>query len=108
MQGFWLGPFFIYTWGLTAAIGIIAAVWLASRRVARQTKISENQFWNLAILLVITAFVGARVLCVLEDWNYFFNRSAGDFPLMGRRIFFFWRRGRSHLGRLLLEPEKQS
>jgi len=90
MQGFYLGPFYLYTWGLTAAAGVLAVVWLASRQLARQTKISENQFWNLAILLIIAAFVGARASTVLETWSYY----SAD-PLA---IFRLWEGGFSFFG----------
>jgi len=90
MQGFQLGPLYIYTWGLTAAIGVLAAVWLASRKLARQTKISENQFWNLAILLVAAAFIGARISAVFEYFRYY----SADPPA----VFRLWEGGFSFFG----------
>jgi len=89
MQGFYLGPFFLYTWGLTVAIGVLAAVWLASRQLAKQNKISENQFWNLTILLVIAAFIGARVSAAFEYWSYFSTDPLAVFrPWEGGFSFF--------------------
>ncbi|MFH1182687.1 MAG: prolipoprotein diacylglyceryl transferase, partial [Candidatus Moraniibacteriota bacterium] len=94
-EGFFLGPIYVYTWGLTAAIGVIVSVLMAERKIvsgqwsaclpalrqrlrqgepARQVvskKISENKFWNLTILLVITVFLGARIFYILETWNYY-------------------------------------
>jgi prolipoprotein diacylglyceryl transferase len=89
MQGFYLGPFYLYTWGLTAAIGVLAAVWLVGRKLTRKAKITENQFWNLAILLVIAAFAGARISAVLEYWNYYSTDSWAVFRLWEGGFSFF-------------------
>jgi prolipoprotein diacylglyceryltransferase len=89
MQGFQLGPFFIYTWGLTAAIGVLAAVWLAARKFSAKSRITENQFWNLAILLVIAAFVGARISAILEYWSYFSTDPWATFRLWEGGFSFF-------------------
>lgn len=76
MEGFHVGPFYFYTWGLTAAAGVFMAIWMALRKIKSQkpkTKnwISENQFWNLAILLVASVFLGSRVLYIFEAWDYY-------------------------------------
>lgn len=101
-EGFQLGPVYIYTWGLTTAIGVLIAIWMAKNRVITNQRaachagrqvgsgMSENKFWNLAIILVISVFLGARLSYILETWNYY----ATD-PLAALR---FWKGGFSFFG----------
>jgi|GEM_PF-236972 len=76
-EGFFLGPFYFYTWGLMAAIGILAAAKSAKQKfagkiqLAEKTGFSENQLWFLTIILTLSVFLGARVLYIFENWSYY-------------------------------------
>jgi len=104
MEGFYLGPLYIYTWGLTAATGVMVAVFMAVRKVLkvkrpvpgrvtsselRVTKIAESQFWNLAIVLVLATFLGARISYILETWSYYSADPAAVFRLWEGGFSFF-------------------
>lgn len=89
MDGFYLGPLYIYTWGLTAAIGVIVAVFMAEKKVVSR-EIAEDKFWNLAIILSISVFLGARIQYILETWVYY----STDFLA----IFRIWEGGFSFFG----------
>ena len=79
LEGFNIGPIYVYTWGLTAAIGVLTAIFLALRKTNNlqvavgnsQKKISEEQFWTLSIVLTLSIFIGARILYIFETWNYY-------------------------------------
>ena len=68
LEGFYLGPFYVYTWGLLAAMGVLVAVKMAARKNENFRKnlfskgkkekseekfLSANQFWNFSFWLVI-------------------------------------------------------
>ena len=57
---------FELTWhGLFTALGIALGVWL-SVRLARRTRISEDDAMSIAVVSVLSGIVGARLLWVLE------------------------------------------
>lgn len=89
LEGFYLGPLYIYTWGITTALGVLAGILVAQRNISKKS-ISENSFWNFSILLVIAIFLGARLSYILETWSYY----AIDFT----RIFQVWNGGFSFFG----------
>ena len=96
LEGFYLGPAYIYTWGLTAAIGVLVAIWMVEKKVVSgqwsvvSRMITEDKFWSLAILLIISIFLGARVSYILETWSYY----TAD-PLAALRL---WEGGFSFFG----------
>jgi len=88
-EGWQTGPVFIHSWGLMAALGVAAAVWLASRK-REKMGIEENDFWKLAVVMVVSVFLGARILYVIEMWEFynsdifsFFKVWEGGFSLFG-------------------------
>jgi len=110
MDGFYLGPLYVYTWGLTAAIGIAVALATAAKKISgikssgvgssfepkstnsgsSEGNLLESRFWNLTILLVISIFFGARLLYIFENWDYY----SAD-PLA---VFRLWQGGFSFFG----------
>jgi len=59
-----LGPLTIHSYGLMLAIGALSGVWLTVR-IARRVAIAPETIVDLAIVLVVTGVVGARVAYVL-------------------------------------------
>lgn len=85
-----LGPFRIYMWGLAVAIGIATALYVAERR-AKKTGLDAARLTDLAIWIVVAAFIGARLFHVFfYDWRYFLAS-----PL---DIFKIWQGGLSLFG----------
>jgi phosphatidylglycerol:prolipoprotein diacylglycerol transferase len=89
LEGFYLGPVYVYVWGLTAAIGVLAAVLMAEKKVVSKNTL-KNKFWNLAILLILAVFLGARIFYILETSNYYLA-----YPLA---ILKLWEGGFSFFG----------
>lgn len=56
-----IGPLHIQVWGLLVATGIIAAV-LLGRKVAKRRGLDPEVFTDFASLILVAAFVGARLL----------------------------------------------
>lgn len=88
LEGFHLGPFYIYTWGLTAALGVLLAIFLASKKIARYS-LSENLFWNFSILLTLSVFLGARISYILETWSYYASDPAQIYQIWNGGFSFF-------------------
>jgi phosphatidylglycerol:prolipoprotein diacylglycerol transferase len=65
-----LGPFTIYSYGLMFAIAILTSSYLASREAAK-AGISAETIYDLTFWVVITGVIGARILYVLLNWDYF-------------------------------------
>ena len=67
-QIFHIGRFFLPTYGLLVATGVLLGLWISVRNSARQG-IDPEKAWNLGILVVLCGIVGAKVLYVVYDWN---------------------------------------
>jgi phosphatidylglycerol---prolipoprotein diacylglyceryl transferase len=67
-QLFHVGRFFLPTYGLLVATGVLIGLWISVRNAARQG-IDPEKAWNLGILVVLCGIVGAKVLYVAYDWN---------------------------------------
>ncbi|HVJ08895.1 MAG TPA: prolipoprotein diacylglyceryl transferase family protein [Acidisarcina sp.] len=67
---FQFGPIAVPTFGIFAAIAVLAAMFL-SVRLARVLQINANEIWNLGVTMVFSGLVGSRVLLVLLNWRDF-------------------------------------
>src|SRR5246127_2510588 len=67
-QLFHIGRFFLPTYGLLVATGVLLGLWVSVRNAVRQG-IDPEKAWNFGILVVLCGIVGAKVLYVIYDWN---------------------------------------
>jgi phosphatidylglycerol:prolipoprotein diacylglycerol transferase len=67
-QLFHYGHFFLPTYGLLVATGVLLGLWISVRNSERQG-IDPDKAWNLGILVVLCGIVGAKILYVIYDWN---------------------------------------
>ena len=103
---FRLGSFVLAWHGLLTAIGVAVGVWVGAR-FARRRGISEDEIYNIAVVLVIGGIIGARGLFVLEHLKDFIDRpqdiprvDAGGISIYGALIggtfatlaYTLWRR----------------
>ena len=72
-------------YGLMIALGVVAAVWLAGRRLAEAGAGTREDFGAIAIWAVPAGVVGARLYHVITDWSTFH----GDYA----RMFAIWQGG---------------
>ena len=64
------GPVSIPTYGVFAAVALIAGLALAVRTAAR-LRVSPEAMWNLGLIAVFTAVLGSKLLMVAGHWHDF-------------------------------------
>ncbi len=69
---FTLGPVSLPTYGVFAAIALIAGLALAMRTAAR-LRIAPDVVWNLGMIAVFTAVLGSKLLLVAGHWHDFLS-----------------------------------
>jgi phosphatidylglycerol:prolipoprotein diacylglycerol transferase len=67
-----LGPVSIPTYGVFAAIALIAGLALAVRTAAR-LRVAPEAMWNLGLITVFTAVLGSKLLMVAGHWHDFLS-----------------------------------
>ncbi len=65
-----LGPLTIHTYGLLLAAAFIAGIWITSRN-AKKEGISPDSIWNMGLVVIFSALVGAKILLLLSDYRYY-------------------------------------
>lgn len=75
-----IGPLTFRAYGLMIALGVLAAVWLASRRFA-QRGLNPDHATGLAMWAVPAGLVGARLYHVITDWRDFEGRWGDAFKI---------------------------
>jgi phosphatidylglycerol---prolipoprotein diacylglyceryl transferase len=97
---FGIGPLTVYTYGVMLAAAYLLGLQLAIVR-ARKAGLDSQTMLDLGVALVIAALVGAKVLLLLVNFNYFWSnpreilvlaRSGGVFygGLIGATLVAFW------------------
>jgi len=75
-----IGPVTIHTYGLLLAVAFIAGIWLVSRN-ARRAGIDPDAMWNMGLIIIFAALVGAKVLLFLSDFSYYSQNPREIFSL---------------------------
>jgi phosphatidylglycerol---prolipoprotein diacylglyceryl transferase len=65
-QLFHFGRFFLPTYGLLVALGVLIGMWISVRNSER-LGIDGEKAWNLGILVVLCGIVGSKVLYVINE-----------------------------------------
>jgi phosphatidylglycerol:prolipoprotein diacylglycerol transferase len=65
---FHIGAILIPSYGASAAVGALLALFLA-QRTARIAGVDAGQLWNLCILALFAALVGQRLLLIVVNWS---------------------------------------
>lgn len=63
-QGFYIGPVFIYFYGIILMLGAVAAAFLAERE-ARRRGLDGELVWDALIYVLIAGIIGARIWHIL-------------------------------------------
>lgn len=66
------GPLAIPTYGAFAALAIIAAL-VSLSPLARRLQLNPGKLWNLALIAILTALIGSRLLVVAEYFTAFLH-----------------------------------
>ncbi len=75
-----IGPITIHTYGLLLAVAFIAGIWLASS-LARKEKLNPDSIWNMGLIIIFSALVGAKLLLFLSDFSYYSQNPREIFSL---------------------------
>ena len=67
---FQIGSFYLPTYGLLVATGVLIGLWISVRNSEKQG-INGDDAWNLGILVVLAGIVGAKLLFVVNEWSYY-------------------------------------
>lgn len=70
---FTIGGFTIHTYGFMIMLGAVAGYFYVSTVVKRELGISPEKIQNLAILIIVAAFVGGKFFFYLEKPDYYFH-----------------------------------
>ena len=65
-----IAPLTLHTYGVMLAIAFIAGLWVASRQ-ARAAGLDAARVTDMAVYVLIAGLVGAKVLLVIVEWNYY-------------------------------------
>jgi len=77
-QLFHIGRFFLPTYGLLVAIGVLTGLWISVRNSERQG-IDPDQAGNLGILVVLCGIIGAKILYIAYDWKSYADHPSDIF-----------------------------
>ncbi len=61
-----LGPVTLHTYGLLLATAYLTSIMLASR-LAEKEGVSSNRIWDLGLVVIISALLGAKLLLIVTD-----------------------------------------
>jgi phosphatidylglycerol---prolipoprotein diacylglyceryl transferase len=79
-----MGSVTIHTYGLLLAAAFICGIWTTSRN-ARKQGIEPDSVWNLGLVIIFSALVGAKALLFLSDFRYFSENPREIFALASLR-----------------------
>ena len=75
-----VGPVTIHTYGLLLAVAFIAGIWVTSRN-AKKAGLDPDRIWNMGLIIIFAALVGAKVLLFLSDFSYYSQNPREIFSL---------------------------
>lgn len=74
--------FEIAFYGITIAVAMLAGLWIAMR-VAKKTGQDPDDYFNLGMLAIVCALLGARIYYVVFEWENYRNNLLEIFNLRG-------------------------
>jgi phosphatidylglycerol---prolipoprotein diacylglyceryl transferase len=74
------GNFFLPTYGVLAALGLIVGLMVAVH-LGRRSRIDPEKMWNEGIIAVIAGVLGAKLLLIINDWSRYSKHPAEIFSL---------------------------
>ena len=71
-----IGPLSLNIYGLSIALGVVAAVWLFGKRLEQRGAGTTDDASSIAIWAVLAGVIGARLYHVATDWDRFVGNYA--------------------------------
>ena len=69
---FQIGNFYLPTYGVLVASGVLLGLWISVRNSEKQG-INGDDAWNLGIFMVLAGIIGAKILYIINDWSSYSN-----------------------------------
>jgi len=79
------GPFHLYSYGLSIAIGVLLALFLMKRQSRKEGGLDAELIFDMITTVLVWGFAGARLFYVAQNLSYYWNE-----PL---KIFAVWEGG---------------
>jgi phosphatidylglycerol:prolipoprotein diacylglycerol transferase len=79
-QLFHIGSFWVGTYGVLVAAGVLAGLMVAARFSQREGIDPENA-WNLGLLAILSAIIGAKLMMFVTDWRWYADHPGEIFSL---------------------------
>lgn len=79
-QLFHFGHFALPTYGLLVALGVLTGLFVTAK-LAPSQGINPDDAWNLGVLVVLAAIVGAKLLLVINDFSFYMAHPGEIFSL---------------------------
>ncbi len=89
-----LGPITLHSYGLLLALAFLCATTLLARLAARD-QVVRNRAWDLAFVVIVSALLGAKLLMVLDNLDYYLSEPSRFVGLE------FWQAGGAYFGGLI-------
>jgi len=75
-----IGSFSLATYGVLVALAMIVALFTVVR-FARREGVDPERAWSLGIVCIFAAIVGAKLLLVLNEWDFYVHNPSALFSL---------------------------
>ncbi|MFT5640082.1 MAG: phosphatidylglycerol:prolipoprotein diacylglycerol transferase [Cyclobacteriaceae bacterium] len=86
---FQIGSMTIHTYGFMIMLGAIVGYWFMSTMVKKELGIEPDKIQNLAILMIVAAFIGGKLFFYFEDPGYYFSNPANMFKKFRTGFVFY-------------------
>ncbi len=84
-----IGDFTIHTYGFMIMLGAVLGYIYMSRTVKKEMGITRDKIQNLAIIVILAAFVGGKIFFYLEKPDYYFNPPSNMFKNFRTGFVFY-------------------
>lgn len=86
---FSIGSFTIHTYGFMIMTGAVLGFIYMSHTVNKEMGISRDKIQNLAIIIILSAFIGGKVFFYLEEPSYYFHPISNMFKNFRTGFVFY-------------------
>ncbi|MBV6640265.1 MAG: prolipoprotein diacylglyceryl transferase [Cyclobacteriaceae bacterium] len=84
-----IGDFTIHTYGFMIMLGAVLGYLYMSTTVKKELGITRDKIQNLAIIVILTAFIGGKFFFYLEKPDYYFNPPSNMFKNFRTGFVFY-------------------
>ena len=89
-----LGPITLHSYGLLLALAFLSATALLAY-LGEKDGMNRTRAWDLGFVVILSALIGAKLLMVLTNWDYYTSNPQRFLSLE------FWQAGGAYFGGLI-------